>query len=207
MGTLKSKKMKLTEKDIQGILCFKYLSNPVYVAENLYVFSWESDFLAKTKAGYWYEVEIKVSKSDFKADLIKKEQKHEILKTGASSFKVYRGVKRFHYPEKELRPNYFTYCVPEELVDEIKDLVPEYAGLVSISSHGYIQYHKSAPQLHRDKISDESLSLTEKFYYNYRSFRAKYAGYARDLQELRNEIKAIKAEFKAVTGFDYEECL
>lgn len=38
--------------------------------------------LIKTRSGYWYEVECKISFADFKNDFTHKWQKHELLKTG-----------------------------------------------------------------------------------------------------------------------------
>lgn len=38
------------------------------VFPNIYIGSWEADILEITKSGYTYEYEVKISKSDFKAD-------------------------------------------------------------------------------------------------------------------------------------------
>lgn len=62
----------MTEKSILDILNYQFLSQPKYLLNNLYVFSWESDYLAMTKSGYWYEIEVKISRADFKADFKKK---------------------------------------------------------------------------------------------------------------------------------------
>ena len=69
-------KKDINESYIQKRLLFGWKSTHQYVMENLYVFEWESDFLLKTKSGYWYEAEIKISLSDFKADFKKKEKHH-----------------------------------------------------------------------------------------------------------------------------------
>lgn len=191
----------MTAKDIQKVLkSGQFLSQPEYTIENLYVFDWESDILFKTKAGYYYEVEIKISKADFKADF-KKKKKHIALK-----YKQYSHTL-------DLTPNYFYYCVPEELVDSVKDLVPEYAGLLCIEQGArngwkYVHWIKEAPLLHKEKWTDEQLNLSKVFYYNYRTYKDRYdQGSASMIESLRNEIAAVKSEFKAVTGFDYEECL
>ena len=70
-------KKDINESYIQKRLLSGWKSTHQYVMENLYVFEWESDFLLKTKSGYWYEAEIKISLSDFKADFEKKE-KHQL---------------------------------------------------------------------------------------------------------------------------------
>lgn len=64
-------KKDINKSYIQKRLLSGWKSTHQYVMENLYVFDWESDFLLKTKSGYWYEAEIKISLSDFKADFKK----------------------------------------------------------------------------------------------------------------------------------------
>lgn len=137
---------EISEQSILGVLNSQFLSQPKYLLNNLYVFSWESDYLALTKSGYWYEVEVKISRSDFKADF-KKEEKHKTLQS---------------VNEKPC-PNYYYYAVPEGLVSA--DEVPDYAGLIYIGKHGYIQTMKGAPMLHKVKLQ---LNLQDKFYYNWK---------------------------------------
>ena len=67
----------MTEKTIQHRLS-DFIASPRFRLKNLYVFGWESDLLLLTSAGYFYEIEIKISKSDFKADK-KKTLKHNRL--------------------------------------------------------------------------------------------------------------------------------
>lgn len=86
MGTKSKQASLLTKELVSEQLLQKYLrgwkSNPKFIVENLYVFDWESDILIKTRSGYWYEVECKISFADFKNDFTHKWQKHELLKTG-----------------------------------------------------------------------------------------------------------------------------
>lgn len=85
MGIKRKSQNILTKDEVSEQLLQQHLrrwkSNPKYIVENLYVFDWESDFLIKTRSGYWYEVECKISLADFKNDFIHKWQKHELLKT------------------------------------------------------------------------------------------------------------------------------
>jgi hypothetical protein len=46
-----------------------------YIVENSYIYSWECDIFLQMKSGYHYEIEQKISRSDFKADF-KKSAKH-----------------------------------------------------------------------------------------------------------------------------------
>ncbi|MBQ6286242.1 MAG: hypothetical protein IJK73_01115 [Bacteroidales bacterium] len=194
MGVQKANKVEFSEQSIQQALNREYLSAWHYLIPNLFVFAWESDWLAKTKAGYWYEVEIKISVSDFKNDF-KKRKKHEILRTGRCA--DYWG--RLH---DEPRPNYFSYCVPEHLVEKVEPLVPEYAGLIGVSEYGHLVWHKAPPKLHAGKISDEQLNLVEKFYYNWKEQVRRNAEHDEIVREFRREIDFLKTEFKAETGRD-----
>ena len=86
MGTKNKQTLLLTKEQVSEQLLQQHLrgwkSNPKYIVENLYVFEWESDMLIKTRSGYLYEVECKISLADFKNDFTHKRQKHELLKTG-----------------------------------------------------------------------------------------------------------------------------
>jgi hypothetical protein len=69
---------KINEKEIQNRLKRKFDSHK-YIRSNSYVFDWESDFFSKTASGYFQEIEIKISLSDFKADFKNKTHKHDAL--------------------------------------------------------------------------------------------------------------------------------
>lgn len=77
------------------------------------MFLHECDMLVVTKAGYAYEIEIKVSKSDLKADMFKKH--------GHNS----RKIKRLYF------------AIPEELINAI-EYIPERAGIIVVKpANGY----------------------------------------------------------------------
>ena len=179
---------KYTEKDIQDILTYRFMSGvngARYHMENLYVYRWESDFLYVTKAGYVYEIEIKVSHSDFVNDM-KKVEKHQILE-GKYVFKKWDK----EYPQ---RPNYFYYAVPEGLVT-IEE-VPEYAGLIYINEDfPYVHVIKNAPSIQPEKIDEEKLKLKEKFYYNYLTWKNKAEKkYAVKLERMKMLVEESKVE-------------
>ena len=67
----------MNENYLQGQLR-KWFATADYKLFNTFIFAWESDFFCITKSGYAIEVEIKISRSDFKADF-KKEEKHYML--------------------------------------------------------------------------------------------------------------------------------
>ena len=192
--------IKHTEQSIQKILRQYYLSQPKYIIENLYVFKWESDFLAKTHAGYWHEVEIKISFADFKNDAKNKKEKFEILETGKYHHRGQLFQLNIH------RPNYFSYCVTEDMVDKVLPLIPEYAGLLYVSKiSNTLCTVKQPKKLHDLKIEDKDLRLTDKFYYNYREWKNYCETFPKREKELKEQIQFMKQEFKAETGHDFNE--
>lgn len=188
MGSIKVDKSKYTEDYIQRRLTFGFMTHPKYIVYNLYVFGWESDFLFCTQSGYWYEIEIKVSLSDFKNDF--KKEKYRLLET-----------------DKALRPNYFAYCVPYYLVDSVKALVPKGYGLYYITNYGQVKNDIIPKRIHNLKIPDDKLRLTEKFYYAYHNWRSKSLGWRNKERKLKAEISWLRAEYKSATGYDINESL
>lgn len=195
MGT-KRKQTLLTKEQVSELLLQQHLrgwkSNPKYIVENLYVFGWESDMLIKTRSGYWYEVECKISFADFKNDFKNKRQKHELLKTG---------------DEKHRRPNYFYYCVPWYLSGKVLPLLPDYAGLIVLTENGKLKEVKRAPMLHNNKYTNEELNLCDKFYYAYRNWKLALEKQqpTEAIKRLKDEIAFLKAEYKAVAGCDIKD--
>lgn len=57
---------------------YQYYTNYWYKLSNSYVYNWESDFFGMSKAGYFLEVEVKVSRNDYFRDFIK--DKHTLFK-------------------------------------------------------------------------------------------------------------------------------
>ena len=199
MGVLRAKPFEYSEASIRRVLNLEYLSNPKYLVHNLFVFEWESDYLAKTKAGYWYEVEIKISVADFRNDF-KKRDKHTILRDGGLEDRYWMRGFQLHS-----RPNYFSYCVPEYLVDKVLPLLPDYAGLFGVSEYGHLVPHKAPPKLHSEKLADEQMNLVEKFYYNWVEEKRKNREHDQLVRDLRGQIHFLKEEFKAATGYDISE--
>lgn len=150
--------MNYPEQQILKILNTRFLSSPKYIINNLHVYDWESDYLAITKAGYAYEVEIKISLSDFKNDF-KKEKKHQNLmhpnRTDSGMAVV---------------PNYFWYASPPQIIPE--QMCPPYAGLIWIDiERKGIRVVKQAPTLHSMKFDVVGRKLVDKFYYNMKTWK------------------------------------
>lgn len=116
----------MTSGDIDRAL-FRHFHNYEYKLLNTFVFGgWECDFFAQSTSGYFIEVEIKVSRSDFFVDF--KKDKHDIFKALHDKKKILvrkcsygRGggdivVKNFSYDKLELqgyRPRSYGYTGEE----------------------------------------------------------------------------------------------
>lgn len=195
MGIKRKQTPLLTKEQVTEQLLQQHLrgwkSNPKYIVENLYVFDWESDMLIKTRSGYWYEVECKISLADFKNDFKHKWQKHDLLKTGG----------------EHRRPNYFCYCVPWYLSGKVLPLLPDYAGLIVLTEDGKLKEVKRVPMLHNNKYTNEELNLCDKFYYAYRNWKENVERNqpTAAIKRLKDEISFLKAEYKAVAGCDIKD--
>ena len=132
----------MTEKDIQKILYNHYTEKGHnYIVPNIFLSGEESDFISLSKSKYLYEVEIKLTLSDFKADF--KKYKHHLF------------TSVLPIPANSI-PNRFFYICPENIIPLI--LIPKYAGLLYIcGDYHYVKQIKSAPLLHKNKIDRRQL--------------------------------------------------
>lgn len=105
-----------------------------FVITNTFVFDgWECDVYGITAGDMCIEVEVKVSKNDFLADFAK-DQKHYNTSFG-------RGANEFYF------------AVPPDMVNYVRDRLPEYAGLISYGwNHQYMRQYVPAPRLHNNFI-------------------------------------------------------
>lgn len=122
---------------------------------------WEADVASLTKTGFCHELEIKTSRSDFKADFRKSEYhkkhgtKHEQL--ASRVFEKGRWI-----------PNYFWFCTPIGLIDVSE--IPGHAGLIEFEwiecggqAYGYHYWRlnptetKTAPRLHKNRTDTDHL--------------------------------------------------
>lgn len=142
------KNEKQTEKSMLKAIHNYFSSTYKYCIKNSFIFNhnWESDYFCINREGYSFEVEVKISKSDFKNDI--KKEKHGLFVDN---------------PKKKLVPNKFYYALPDGLIDE--EEIPKYAGLIIVKgSHATIK--KRAPFIHKNKY-DFTRILCDKFYYQW----------------------------------------
>ncbi len=171
------------------------VSNHDHILQNLYIFNWECDVFSVTKTGYSYELEIKISRSDFKADF--KKDKHKIFNNWKKGYYAYGlGRRGWGFDNAEYSilssgkityqtcANKFFYVVPEGLIKE--DEVPDYAGLIYCNEDfgGSYKTIKQAPFIHKDKCDVPKL-LFDKYYWQYRHQQIK-------IQQLESYIQTLK---------------
>lgn len=169
---------------------FNYFSNGYcYQMQNVYVFhwEWESDFFCMNKEGYSFEMEVKVSRSDFKADF--KKPKHDLFRNQIDDLPIFTTQK---HPKRI--PNRFYYAVPKGLISV--DEVPSYAGLIYVDKrHAYIV--KRAPFIHRTKI-DFRRKLCDKFYYQWLALKKENKILKRDKSVLQKQLSICTASTETV---------
>lgn len=115
------------------------------IVNNVYCWGWESDLLFISKDWHTTEYEIKMSRSDYKADFGK--DKHKPARTG------YLGQTLASLHQRG--PNYFYYVAPIGLLAGLT--IPDYAGLIEVEGddvHGIVSVTKKAPRLHREPLKD-----------------------------------------------------
>lgn len=143
-------------KYIQQHLCQVELLKWNTPCENVkfLISNFEHDVLSINWSWYLTEFEVKISKSDFKADFSKR--------------------KTPYYQKRNPRftPNYFYYVCPKDLI-KLED-IPDYAWLIYIDSDNFwnikhidvsnhhLEIIKKAPLLH--KLKRDKLSMLQKFY-------------------------------------------
>lgn len=118
----KSKKSDITARDITKSLFWRYHHKQAEVISNCHLLEFESDFMYVTRAGYMHEVEVKISRSDFRADFKKESYKPDRVTGLNNTFN-----KHIILPEGLTGLKSFSFAVPKDLIT--LDEVPEYAGL------------------------------------------------------------------------------
>lgn len=77
----------------------KKFDSHMYQLSNSFIYSEESDFFSITNSGYAQEVEIKISRSDFKADFKKKKHKDFIQLYSGQKYVVRKGTSNWDVKE------------------------------------------------------------------------------------------------------------
>ena len=153
-----------------------------YTFPNTYIGHYEADLIEITKSGYAYEYEVKLSRSDFKADAKKK--------WVSALHKTTINVKA-ELLEQGKRVNYFYYVVPRDMISV--EEIPDYAGLIYVNVSDYVKRNgdpnisfsmiRGATRLTKEKLGDKILN---------KSFMSTYYKFHR----LRTRIKELKKYYE-----------
>lgn len=148
---------EMTSKDIVESLRNKFYTHK-YIINNTYIYDWESDFFSITELDYAFEIEIKVTKGDFRDDF-NKTKKHTLLESKEA-------ISNY------LKPNKFFYAAPKNLLPTA--IIPSYAGLIEIDPVDRVaNIVKDAPYLHKETSLNQLKDiLLDKFYSRYKEFIA-----------------------------------
>lgn len=154
-----AKSQDLTAKDIVDSLRKKFYTHK-YIINNTFIYDWESDFFSISELDYAFEIEIKVTKGDYKDDFNKKD-KHLLLES-----KIIDNYAKI--------PNKFFYAAPKNLL--ASSTIPEYAGFIEVDPVDYsVNIVRDAPYLHKEKsLIPLKDILLEKFYSKYKDLLSEY---------------------------------
>lgn len=141
----------MTAESIQKALFWQYKF--WLAAPNIHMWRFESDFLGVSKTQYLFDYEIKLSRSDFRADFSKfgYVPGHGVMERG-------REMTRHEFLLSGKGPNRFYYVFPEGLLAD--DEVPAWAGIITVKEvrtyGGYLVVKASkkreAKLLHKGKL-------------------------------------------------------
>ena len=106
-----------------------------------------------------HEWEIKISVGDFKQDF----KKYKHLYYGRTlelqtSMPIEKYRKLFPNYKSKWFPNYFSYVVPQGLIDIDHPMFPRYAGLYWVTKHGKFIVRKKPVQLHKKNNVNQKLT-------------------------------------------------
>jgi hypothetical protein len=151
--------------EMEAKITAEYLQNEFYrrnsqrfdiIAPNIYIdwSSCEMDLFCLRKSGFVDEIEIKLSRADFLADFKKTVSVKDEERNEWGYFGHHDEMKHDRLRDGKETCNRFSFLMPESIADKCE--IPEYAGLYVLNKSGrWISEIKSAPLLHRGKLSDE----------------------------------------------------
>lgn len=140
--------MKYTEGMIQSIIWRHHNFKPLFC--NVFTGCNEWDALYISAAGYAIGYEIKLSRSDLKADF-KKDRHNLLLERKTKSTKKYG---KYGTSLGTLIKHFYYVCSGFEIT--LTD-IPEYAGLMIINKYGCIKIIKNAPVLWKEKVEQKTI--------------------------------------------------
>lgn len=157
-----SKPMYYTVADIQRCLFWDCNSSSLAMMPNFCFRSWwECDFIRVTRARYFYEYEIKLSYSDYKADAKKSFYQYKT--------KTYENKWESLAKRSKEGPARFYFVMPDDLANKILPELPDWAGLIAFRRR--LRMLKQAPILHRERVSFSAVrQMKQSGYYRFWDF-------------------------------------
>ena len=158
----------MTASDIQIVLARHYFDirrDAIFLNTHHGPSLGESDMVIVRPSGWVIEVEVKVSLSDFKADLEKGKNrghdvgKHDRLALGNPKRVRPDGSWQDVLDVDDRQPHTcrnFWFAVPLDLLEKVKPQLPLHAGLLGVS-HNKVVESAAAPNLKAGKIKPETL--------------------------------------------------
>jgi hypothetical protein len=117
------------------------------------ILPFETDMLVLTNSLYAYGFEIKVSKSDLKADF-KKPQHSKISQMHNEKTGLERYFGKFKY---------FYYAVPEQLKEYALDVIPDFCGLYVLAKSEHYKVNKFYQAKEPKKLFDRKWTEKERY--------------------------------------------
>ncbi len=170
---------ELTERIIASRLWDKYGVGQ-WACANIHHYAFESDLLILRKSGTVVEYEIKLSVSDYRAGLRKKQVINPHNKNGRQN-KIWDHQKyttRHEYLQRGMGANMFYYAAPGEVLEQVD--IPKWAGVILVNANSTSgscgsRMIKKAPFLHKNEPSKKLKEkiMTSCYYKYWRNFAAK----------------------------------
>jgi hypothetical protein len=126
------KNMRTVEIELQLFKKFDVQKtlNATNITRKSKILDFEADYISLSEAGYATAIEIKITKSDLKADLKKK----HIARLTSAPLKSWGKRTALDIYYKRLK--YFYYAVPPKLIETALDQIPDFAGLMEVTENG-----------------------------------------------------------------------
>lgn len=151
-----------------------------WACANIHYYAFESDLLILRNSGTVVEYEIKLSVSDFRAGLKKKQIISPYNKNRRVN-KIHKNQKyitRHEYLTKGLGANMFYYVAPDEVISRVD--IPEWAGIIRVAPNNSANVcsrvlKKRARKLHKKKASEvmKEKIMTSCYYKYWRNYAVK----------------------------------
>jgi len=156
-----------------------------WITPNAHLYAWESDLLTVTQQGHVCEVEIKISRSDLRNDLLKAKHSQGMLLNGSlfakgtgvglTAAEAFEDARRSAGATACRRPNYFCFAMPCAVYRATPALrLPPYAGVYTVDEQGRVFEERRPIQLHTERIArTDLLALARKMHQRYWSMVAR----------------------------------